>query len=262
MNSERAGTGCPTRARTKASGLAAWAALALAAGWPGAAAAVVGGTEDTGPLSRSTVMVLSSKGGVCSALVVARDVVLTAAHCVSGAPEHLVHFRAESGEPVLIRPADKVRHPGFDPKAVQARRPSVDLALVRVMGRLPDRLEPATLTAAPAPSGATATLGGYGVLREGDARSTGTFRSASLQVVEPYGPSRLLVWLRGERAGACLGDSGGPVAAGEAVFAVASWAKGSGTRACGETSQGVLIGPQRAWLDEVLAGWGRSARWR
>jgi hypothetical protein len=133
---------------------------------------------------------------------------------------------------------------------------------VRVPGRLPDRFEAATLTSAAAANGASATLGGYGVEREGDARSTGTFRSASLKVVEPHGPSRILVWMRGERSGACLGDSGGPVASENLVFAVASWAKGNGGRACGETSQAVLIGPQRDWLDRTLAEWGRSARWQ
>ena len=60
----------------------------------------------TTPLARSSVMVLSSKGGVCSAVVVAPDVVLTAAHCVAGAPDHRVHWRGEAGEPVL-RPSQK-----------------------------------------------------------------------------------------------------------------------------------------------------------
>src|SRR5919112_4245285 len=140
-----------SRWMARAAGIAALALL-----MPSAAGAVVGGSEDKGPLSRSTVMVLSSKGGVCSAVVLARDVVLTAAHCVTGAPEHRVHFRSEDGEPVLITPVDKVPHPGFNPKAVQARRPSIDLALVRVPGRLPDPFEAATLTAAPARNGASA----------------------------------------------------------------------------------------------------------
>jgi Trypsin len=238
------------------------AVVAAMAAVPSAAGAVIGGTEDTGPLSRSTVMVLSSKGGVCSAVVLAQDVVLTAAHCVTGAPDHRVHFRGENGQPVLIVPVDKVPHPGFNAKAVEARRRSIDLALVRVPGRLPDRFEAATLTGSAATNGSNATLGGYGLAREGDPRSTGTFRTASLRVVEPHGPSRILVWMRGERVGACLGDSGGPVAAGDGVFAVASWAKGDGGRACGETSQGVLVGPQREWIDRTLAEWGRSARWR
>src|SRR5215218_5219950 len=88
-------------------------ALSLAAT---GARAIVGGQPDEGPLSRQSVMVLSSNGGVCSAVVLAPDVVLTAAHCATGAAEHRVHFRDEAGEPVLIVPAAKAVHPGYNAK--------------------------------------------------------------------------------------------------------------------------------------------------
>jgi hypothetical protein len=105
-------------------------------------------------------------------------------------------------------------------------------------------------------------VGGYGVLTEGDARSTGTFRTATLNVVEPYGPSKILVWMRGRAGvGACRGDSGGPVAAGASVVAVVAFAKGAKGRECGDLTQGTLVAQQRAWIDATLAGWGRSARW-
>jgi hypothetical protein len=32
-------------------------------------------------------------------------------------------------------------------------------------------------------------------------------------------------------------------------------------RACGALTQGILLGPQRAWIDRTLAAWGRAARW-
>ncbi|HEX5867532.1 MAG TPA: S1 family peptidase, partial [Beijerinckiaceae bacterium] len=51
------------------------AAVSLAIS-PLPARAIVGGAADQGPLSRATVMVLSSKGGMCSAVVVAPDAVL------------------------------------------------------------------------------------------------------------------------------------------------------------------------------------------
>jgi hypothetical protein len=225
--------------------------------------AIVGGADDTGPLAQSTVMVLSSKGGVCSAVIVDVDVVLTAGHCATGAPQHRVHWRDEDGTPQLVEPAAKAVHPGYDAKAIEARRRSIDLALIRVPEKLPDRFAVATLSAAAPPPGARVRFGGYGVAREGEARSTGTFRTAELAVVEPYGPSRVLVWAKGDKAGtgACMGDSGGPVARGGVVFAVATWARGVKGRGCGEISQGVLIGPERAWIDRTLASWGRKARW-
>jgi hypothetical protein len=227
--------------------------------------AIVGGADDAGPLSRASVMVLSSNGGVCSAVVVARDAVLTAAHCVTGASDHRVHFRAENGAPVLITPKSKAVHPGYDAKAIEARLRSIDLALLQLPEPLPGRFETATLSTAAVPAGSNLAFGGYGVAREGDGRSTGTFRLIRLSLVEPYGPSRILVWAKARQGGAgvCEGDSGGPVtrADASAVFAVSTWATGAKRRACGGYSQGVLLGPQRAWIDTTLQGWGRSARW-
>src|SRR5690606_31139132 len=118
--------------------------------------------------------------GVCSAVVVAPDVVLTAAHCVTGATEHRVHFRDEAGEPVLITPAAKAVHPGYDAKAVETRRRSIDLALVRIPEKLPARFRTAVLGMAQPRAGEPVTVSGYGLAREGDPKTTGTFRSAGL----------------------------------------------------------------------------------
>jgi Trypsin len=241
--------------------LIAFALLAAAFSGTGAHA-IVGGQEDQGPLARQSVMVLSSNGGVCSAVVVARDVVLTAAHCVTGAAEHRVHFRDEAGQPVLIALAAKAVHPGYDAKAIETRRRSIDLALVRIPETLPDRFGRAAFAAAKPLKDAAVTVGGYGLAREGDAKTTGTFRTASLKAVEPYGPSKILLWSQGTGAmGACQGDSGGPMISGESVVAITSWSSAAKGRGCGGLTQGILVGPQRDWLDRTLAGWNRSARW-
>lgn len=226
------------------------------------AQAIVGGAEDRGPLARRSVMVLSSKGGVCTAVVLARDVVLTAAHCVTGAAEHRVHFRDEAGEPVLIAPAAKAVHPGYDAEAIAKRRRSIDLALVRIPEPLPDRFEAAALATFALSRDDVVTVGGYGLAREGDAKTTGTFRTAFLKVIEPHGPSRILLWSQGAGImGACQGDSGGPMASGDAVVAITSWAAPAKGRSCGGVTQGILVGPQRDWIDRTLLEWDRSARW-
>ena len=249
------------------------AALALAAVASAPAAAIVGGSEDAGPLSRASIMVLSARGGVCSGVVVAPDAVLTAAHCVSGASEYRVHYKGDDGQPVLLVPAAIAVHPGYDRGAVAGRRRSIDLALVRLAVPLESRFQSAALAAEAVASGDPVTFAGYGVAREKDGRSTGTFRSVALNVVEPYGRSTILVWAKGASGkdasgkgasgmGACEGDSGGPVSNGSGVMAVTSWASGGGRNGCGDISQGVLVGPQRSWIDGVLAGWGRHAAWR
>ena len=237
--------------------------LCLALSLPATGAnAIVGGAEDEGPLARRSVMVLSSNGGVCSAVVLAKDVVLTAAHCVTGAAEHRVHFRDETGEPVLITPAAKAVHPGYNAKAIETRSRSIDLALVRIPEALPAQFERATLSAGTVAKNSPVTVGGYGLAREGEAKSSGTFRTASLTAVEPYGPSRILLWADGSgTASACQGDSGGPMASGATVAAITSWSSPAKGRSCGGVTQGILVGPQRHWIDRILKGWNRTALW-
>jgi hypothetical protein len=216
--------------------------------------AIVGGTEAS---PGGAVMVLSSKGGVCTGLVLAPDTVLTAGHCAAGG-EHRVHFRDAAGAPVLVEIAARAVHPGYDAGAAKARRRSIDLALLRTATPLPERFAPVTLSAAVPRAGDSLTLSGYGAARPGDPRSTGTYRSVALPVIEPHGPSRILVWLRGGAGGACQGDSGGPIATPDGgVLALSAWIGGP----CGGLTQGVLLGPQRGWIDQRLGDWGRSARW-
>lgn len=245
-------------------GLAAGAAALLAS----PAGAVVGGREG-GPQANSTVMVLNARGGVCTGIVLSRRAILTAAHCADGRTDLRIHWR-EGGEPVLVEPAAVALHPEFNAKAVAARKRSIDLALVRLAAPLPARFSAASLVDGPLPRTGTAiTLAGYGVSREGEARSTGTYRSAALATVEPYGPGRVLIWTAdpaggGKRAasGACQGDSGGPMLDHEGgIVAVTSWSTGPGGKQCGLLSQGVLVAPQRSWIDRTLSGWGETVDW-
>lgn len=241
-------------------------ATALAAPW--SASAVVGGREG-GPIASSTLMVLNARGGVCTGIVLSRRAILTAAHCADARVDLRIHWQ-DGGQPVLTEPAAIALHPEFNAKAVANRQRSIDLALVRLAAPLPVRFSTATLVDGALPrAGSPVTLAGYGVAREGEAKTTGTYRSAALAAVEPYGPGRVLIWASdpaagGKRpgAGACQGDSGGPIVAGSGgVVAVSSWSTGPSGKQCGLLSQGVLVAPQRSWIDRTLSGWGESADW-
>jgi hypothetical protein len=231
---------------------------------------VVGG-RDGGPGADATLMVLNARGGVCTGIVLSPRVVLTVAHCAAGDIDIRLHWKeGGSDEPVLIAPASVAVHPEFNGRAIATRQRSIDLALLRVTTALPGRFAPASLIDGELPrAGSAVMLAGYGVSREGEARTTGTYRSAELATVEPYGPGKILIWAadpggRGRKAGAsaCQGDSGGPMTlAGGGVVAVTSWSTGPAGKSCGLLSQGVLVAPQRGWIDRTLSNWGESASW-
>lgn len=227
------------------------------------AAAVVQGREEAG-LGRHAVMVLTDRGGFCSAVVLAPTVLLTAAHCVTGAGAYRVHYKDRTGQPVMLEPRGIAVHPGYDAGAVKGRRRSIDLAMVRLREPLPAGFAAVPLSAAARPgAGERLVVGGYGLAAEGDPTTGGRFRAAELAVIEPFGPSSILVWLsdpvsgrQRSGSGACQGDSGGPVFAPDGgVLAVTVWAEGVGKSRCGALTQGLLVGPQRGWIERILAEW-------
>ena len=223
--------------------------------------ALVGASDEGGPMAAHAVMVLAnhgSGGGFCTGVVIAPTVVLTAAHCVSAPTATRIYFK--SGEaPVFMEISAIVIHPQYKAQAPHTRERSIDLALIRTRAALPSAFKPIALEERTPRVGDAYGLSGYGVTREGRGETGGVLRWARLSARAPL--SNILLWAAdpaGKRLGACEGDSGGPVFALDtgSLVAITSWSEGEGKARCGKLTQAALIAPQRAWIDGVLRGWG------
>jgi secreted trypsin-like serine protease len=233
--------------------------------------AMVGDAREAGVPggARHAVLIVSSRGSSCTGAAIARDVVLTAAHCVlPGADYKLVEF--DAGAPVLKDIAQVVRHPGFSLQSLQAQRATADIALLKPAQPLPAKFSPVALSTAPAPTqvGGRFLVAGYGVTVRGDGKSGGKLRAADLTATGRPGNLQLrLVDPATNNArgglGACTGDSGAPVFTrdGTALFliGVVSWSTAPNNAAgCGGLTGVTPIALYRAWIVETARKLGSS----
>ncbi len=236
------------------------AAISISIVVAGPAVALVGGAQPEPELARSAVMIVGSRGNFCTGAVIARDLVLTAAHCVTGGADYkLVEFDAQR-QPALRDIARIERHPQFNLDNYLKARVTADVALLKLAAPLSDALALATSGAklAVAP-GDRFRIAGYGLARPGDGRSGGTLRGAAL--VATGRPGNLQIRLmdasaRNERSGlgACTGDSGAPVFRdGErAVIGVVSWSTGPGnSEGCGGLTGVTPLQLYHPWIAET-----------
>ena len=103
------------------------------AGAASLALAMVGGAPPASDaVARRVALIVGSRGNFCSGVALARDLVLTAAHCVTpGADYKLVEYDARH-QPILRDVADIARHPQFELKALLAHRATADVALLKL----------------------------------------------------------------------------------------------------------------------------------
>ena len=228
------------------------------------AAAMVGATRPPGnDATRATVLLVGSKGSSCTGVAIARDLVLTAGHCVlPGADYKLVEFDAAQ-TPTLKDTAAIARHPEFDATAARRHRVTADVALIKF---------PAAITSTPAPLGPAAgkiavgdrfVVAGYGLAVRGDGRSGGKLRTATLVATGQPGSLQLRLVdpaTKGERAGlgACTGDSGAPVfrdIGGTLMVAgVVAWSAGPKmSDGCGGITGVTPLTRYRNWIVEQAA---------
>jgi len=230
------------------------------------AAALVGGaTPADDAVSRHVVLVVGPRGNgrmACTGTAIARDLVLTAAHCVAPDAKTFVVERGNGRRARIIRVAGSERHPTFDFDTAVSRGETADVALLKLAEPLSAQRSPAALSEREIVLiGERFTVAGYGVTIDGGDGRLGPLRTATLMAVRS--PSNRHFQLadpatRGETAGlgACSGDSGAPVLEDTGgrlvVMGVVSWATSPRGRAgCGGLTGATPLAPFREWIVET-----------
>ncbi len=210
--------------------------------------AVVGGDLIDVALQRYTVAIRSTKGS-CTGVVLAQDIVLTAAHCTQDAQNVWVGgnqgWGDPSSSPVGLSPVTQIiQHPNYNPSQVL----SPDLALLKLAKPLPDRFLAASPGARWPSEGDGVVATGYGESVENDPSAGTVLRMVLLRVSHAYANDLDLVSTHEEPAGSGRGDSGGPVFTYRGLNALVGIIRG---RRRGETIA-VPIAPNYPWIKETM----------
>ena len=256
-------------------GLGACASLAAASG----ASAITHGKADTAqdPLASSVVALVADRAGgseaLCTGTIVDDGIILTAAHCVDGAPERIaIVFGTDVHRPVALRKAT-----GFEQNPAWQRNEASgrgDLALVSFEGGLPDGFEPVAL-AQPGVvlrNGIETTMVGYGVTSAKREKGAGHLRKTKTVIIGQASATELVT--DGHAGSVCFGDSGGPAfiaghrtrhVKGEPLKepAPVQWGVASSVmnETCNEASIHTNVADYSDWIAEVAARLGhRKAR--
>jgi len=218
---------------------------------------MVGGAPEAGADGRSVVVIVGSRGSSCSGVALARDLILTAGHCVvPGADYKLVSYDA-TRTPTLKDIATIARHPEFNASAAARHRVTADVALLKLAA-------PLAVATAPLASPTRAAVGdsltviGAGVTTPGDGRTGGRARRADLVVTGQPGTLQIRLMDRESKnqrpgLGACTGDSGAPAFRMEsgqlAIAGIVSVATGAGNSAgCGGLTIVTPLIRYRDWI--------------
>lgn len=257
-------SGRPGRLRSAA--VVASIALNMLAACPGSA--MVGGAPAAGAGGRSVLMILGSGGTACTATAVARDLLLTAAHCVLPGSDYKLMANKPGQRPDLKDIVRIERDPQFELKRLFAHRATADVALLKLAAPLSPNVPAVRLAGedATVAVGDTLTVVGYGVTARGAGRLDGVARVAALTVTGQPGLLQIrLVDPNGKGArpglGACTGDSGAPALRnvnGELeLVGVVSWSTGPNlTGGCGGLTGITPLQRYRPWIVDTARALG------
>lgn len=229
------------------------------------ACAIVGQAPPAAAAFASAVVtIVGSLGNFCSGVAIARNVVMSAAHCLHAGATYKVVIYGRNREPRMIDAASIRLHPQFNATAIASHRATADIALLGLGEDLPQSVSPMPtgIPRAPIVAGAAFTVAGIGVALSGDGRSGGIVRAANL--VATGKPGNLQIRLvdpatqgASSGLGACTGDSGGPVFEQQdgrfVVVGIISWSTGPNASAgCGGMTGVTPLSLYRDWVEKTL----------
>lgn len=213
------------------------------------------------------VTIVGSHGTSCTGSLIARDLVLTAAHCIASDTTYkLVDYA--STPPRLLDVRRVAIHPQFNMQSLLAHRATADVALLQLAAPSVGSKAVAMLASplTPITVGMRLTVIGMGVAQPGNGASGGVARAAKLAVTGK--PGTLQVRLvdalaNNSRAGlgACTGDSGAPVVldfnGGSVIVGVVSWSTGpNNSSGCGGLTGVTPLVLFRDWIVKTAAMFG------
>jgi secreted trypsin-like serine protease len=215
-------------------------------------------------VANAVVTILGSRGSSCTGTLIARDIILTAAHCI--APDVTTKMVDYKSQPPRLLDIKRVAvHPQFDPQSVFAHRATADVGLLQLAAPLavqPFRIGGALM---PINVGQRLTVVGMGVATVGDGRSGGMARAASLAVTGQPGTLQIRLIdpsTNNARAGlgACTGDSGAPAmldsSSGAVIVGVVSWSTGpNNASGCGGLTGITPLALYRDWILTTARSW-------
>jgi hypothetical protein len=234
------------------------AAVVLCIAFQRPAAALVGEAQFAqGDVAQNVVLIRSARGARCTGVVVAPDIVLTAAHCTSDATELTVYRTTEAGAE-SYKVVAFAAHPQYDAKSYAESQAAVDLALLKLALPLSD-LGPVVMRERVPLPGERLLVAGFGDAVAESSAGLGALQTATLIAIGE--PSSLQLRLADPAShggavaglGSCRGDSGGPVfewSAGRFVLVgVLSWSNGPNmSTGCGGVTGATPIARHRQWI--------------
>jgi hypothetical protein len=256
--------------------VAGFAALFVALTAPAHAVMLGKVARDPDGTRSSVVRVESSAGELCSGALIAPDLVLTAAHCLTELATYRIVGVDRAFRPRQIRAVAAAIHPEFVPGTTPRTQPGVDLAILKLERSLgADFLPLDPRSSDRVGTGDMVRLAGFGIVAEGQKRTARTLRETSLVSLGPIRVmNRVLAVADAQHlaettgAGACRGDSGGPILTdtrnGYQLLGIVSWSSGAArsreATACGGLTAITPVSEHLRWITEGAQALSKVSR--